>query len=86
LLNLLPTDPAIWRKLGSIWDKDRNETQASHCFSEDYKNYTHDIWSRSRDPVLITNCDTELRRWLVHFQGSSLTITVPSPTAILIWP
>lgn len=43
LLNLLPTDPAIWKRLGAIWDRDGNETQAFHCYSESYKYCPSDI-------------------------------------------
>lgn len=43
LINLLPTDPAIWRRLGTIWDRDGNETQAFHCYSESYKYCQSDI-------------------------------------------
>jgi tetratricopeptide (TPR) repeat protein len=83
LFNLLPVHPAIWRKFGSIWDKDGNETQAFHCFSESEKYCPHNMWSRSRDPVLITNCDTELCRCMVRLQGGSLRINVPLSTNIL---
>jgi len=43
LLNILPTDPAIWKRLGGIWDRDQNETQAFHCYSESYKYCPSDI-------------------------------------------
>ena len=43
LINILPSDPAIWRRLGGIWDRDQNETQAFHCYSESYKYCPSDI-------------------------------------------
>ncbi|OHT11609.1 TPR Domain containing protein [Tritrichomonas foetus] len=43
LINLVPTDPGVWFRLGAIWDRDNNETQAFHCFSEGYKYNSSEI-------------------------------------------
>jgi len=39
----MPSDPAVWRRLGGIWDRDGNETQAFHCYSESWKYCPSDI-------------------------------------------
>jgi intraflagellar transport protein 88 len=43
LISILPSDSAVWRRLGGIWDSDGNETQAFHCYSESYKFCSSDI-------------------------------------------
>jgi intraflagellar transport protein 88 len=37
LLTIIPSDPGVWRRLGAIWDRDGNEIQAFHCYSESFK-------------------------------------------------
>jgi intraflagellar transport protein 88 len=37
LPNGLPSNPAIWRRLDGLWERNGNETQAFHCYSESYK-------------------------------------------------
>ncbi|KAH0794603.1 TPR Domain containing protein [Histomonas meleagridis] len=43
LINLVQTDPAVWSRLASIWDRDGNETQAFQCYCESFKYCPSDI-------------------------------------------
>lgn len=43
LINLMPSDPGLWKRIGLIWDRENQETQAFHCFSESFKYCPSDL-------------------------------------------